>query len=122
MNKFGGEIRFALSTGEKPVLRGQIEVMPSNINAGSVTNQNGSVSKTAELTGYRFNITPEDGGEDWDAIMRADSFNMTAVEDYTGVTHMWTDGTFVGEPSINRNTGEVSGISGIANRYTRTAG
>lgn len=122
MNRFGGEMRFSLSTGERIVMRGQVEVMPSSINAGSVVNQDGSVSKTAELTGYRFNISPEDGGQDWNGLMRADSFNVSIVEDYTGVIHSWTDATLLGEPTINRANGEVTGITGIANAYRRSNG
>jgi hypothetical protein len=120
MKNFGGEMTFGLSTGETIVVRGAAEIMPSNINVEGNANQDGSIYRTAEPTGYRANLTFEDmEADDWGRLMRASGFNVTLNEVFNGAQHLWTEAGFVGQPSVNRASGEVSGVSLIARAYRK---
>lgn len=120
MQNFGGEMTFGLSTGDKITLRGAAEIMPSNVNVDGAANQDGSIYRTVEPTGYRANLTFEDmAADDWNRLMRASSFNVTLTEIFGGVQHLWTDAGFTGQPTINRSTGEVTGVSLIARAYKK---
>lgn len=120
MKKFGGEMTFTLSTGRRIVVRGAAEIMPTNINVEGGANQDGSVYRTAEPTGYGANLTFEDMSDDaWNEVYRADAFNLTLNETFTGVQHLWTGAGFTGRPSVNRINGEVSGVSILAAAYKK---
>ena len=122
MEKFGGELRFTLSTGRAIVVRGEIEVMPSGRRNEGVVNQNGSVSQVATLVARRFRMKFEDAADlDWDEIMCESDLNATIVEDHAGTVHTLTSGFFEGEPTINRNNGEVSGLEFVTNAYRKAA-
>lgn len=120
MQNFGGEMTFALSTGDRITVRGAAEIMPSNINVDAGANQDGSIYRTVEPTGYKATLVFEDmAGDDWNRLMRASGFNLTMTESFTGVQHLWTEGAFTGQPSVNRATGEVSGVALIARAYKK---
>lgn len=121
MKNFGGEMQFNISsTGQNIVVRGTVEIMPSNLNIDGAANQDGSVYRTATPTGYGANLTFEDmEADDWNALMRSSGFNMTLTETFTGAQHLWTDGGFTGRPSVNRITGEATGVSLIARAYKK---
>lgn len=120
--KFGGEVRLNTSTGANLKLRAAVEINPSNINADAVVNQDGSISKTAELTGYRASASFEEpiGVNIWDDLMRQTDMNIRAVEDFTGVVHAWTAAMFIGDPQVNRSNGEVTGVTWISEAYRKT--
>lgn len=120
MKNFGGEMTFGLSTGETIVVRGAASIMPSNINVEGNANQDGSIFRTVEPTGYGAELTFEDmDADDWNRLMRASGFNLTLTEAFTGVQHLWTDGAFTGRPSVNRKDGEVTGVSLISRSYRK---
>jgi hypothetical protein len=120
MAKLGGRISMRLSTGLLISMRGGMTIMPSGQSNEIITNQDSTISVVATPMARRFEMTFEDRGIDYDALMKADAFNVTFVEEFTGVTHYFTDAYMVGDPSINRGTGEVSGLSGAAQAYSRT--
>ncbi|MBZ8133226.1 phage tail tube protein [Afifella sp. IM 167] len=118
MADFGGEMVLTLSGGTAITMRGELSVMPTGTSNEPITNQNGSVSRSATLTPRKAECTFEDGGQDWEALMRL-RFNATFREDFTAVSHFFTDAFFEGEPTINRKTGEVSGLSIVTDAYRR---
>ncbi|RWE62987.1 MAG: hypothetical protein EOS25_23430 [Mesorhizobium sp.] len=120
MQNFGGEMTFALSTGDRIVVRGAAEIMPSNVEITGAANQDGSVYRTVEPTGFKANLTFEDmAADDWNRLMRASGFNVTLNESFTGAQHLWTEAAFTGTPTINRATGEVTGVALIARAYKK---
>ncbi|MER8667634.1 phage tail tube protein [Mesorhizobium sp. M1156] len=120
MQNFGGEMTFGLSTGERIVVRGAAEIMPSNVEITGAANQDGSVYRTVEPTGFKANLTFEDlPTDDWNRLMRASGFNVTLNESFTGVQHLWTEAAFTGTPTINRASGEVTGVALIARVYRK---
>jgi hypothetical protein len=119
---FGGRIIARTSKGDTFSLRGTLNVNPSGISTAAVVNQDGSVDRTATNTAYKFEINFADRGADLDALMKADRFNMTFEEEFSGITHYYTNAFFVGDPAINRQTGEVTGLSGASEKYSKTGG
>ncbi len=117
--KFGGEIRLNTSTGQNLKLRAAVETNPSSISTDAVINQDGSIAKTAELTGFRASATFEEplGANVWDDLMRLTDINIRCVEDFTGAVHAWTAAMFVGDPQVNRANGEVTGVTWIAEAF-----
>lgn len=119
---FGGECRFTLSTGVALTVRGDVSYDPSDVEIEGIVNQDGSIAGSATLTGYTAEWSFEDMPNDtWSQLMRARSFNASLIQDYAGpagsqagTRHIWTDCIFVGKPSVDRKTGEVSGVSTLA--------
>jgi hypothetical protein len=116
---FGGLITLKLSTGQVFAIRGTLNMNVSRYSIDQVTNQDGSVDRTATPKPATFELNFADRGVDLDALMKSDRFNATFDEDFTGVTHYFTRSFMTGDPQINRINGEVSGISGAAEAYTR---
>jgi hypothetical protein len=117
---FGGTIDVRLSTGATFSLRGTLNMNPSRISIEAVANQDGSVDRTGTVQPARAELNFADRGINYDELMRSSRFNVTFIEDFSGVTHYFTDAFTVGDPQINRQNGEVSGISIAAEKYSRT--
>ena len=122
MADFGGETRLTLSTGQTLKLRSMVKLDLTNIETSEGSNWNNERFRTVTPKGYGFEVDLEDSltAAQWDAIHRDPSFNATFVEEHTGVTHMMTDCAVIGQPRVDRATGEVTGFGGHANVYTQT--
>lgn len=120
MQNFGGEMTFRLSTGDAIVVRAAAEILPANVNVEGNANQDGSIYRTVAPTGFRANLTFEDmTADNWNRLMRASGFNATLNESFTGVQHLWTEAGFTGQPTVNRATGEVTGVAMISRSYKK---
>ncbi|RAX42402.1 phage tail tube protein [Rhizobium tropici] len=119
---FGGIINVRLSTGTTFSLRGTLNINPSRLSTEAVTNQDGSVDRTGTVQPARVELNFADRGIDYNALMQSARFNITFIEDFTGVTHYFTSAFMVGDPQSNRQTGEVTGISIAAEKYSRSDG
>jgi len=120
MAQFGGEMQFRLSTGTRLKMRGDFNTEPSRYENETVTNQDGSNSKTVTLKPYRVSCTFEDKANiDYDALLREHGINATVVEDYTSTRHLYTGGFFEGTPEVDRLTGEVSGLMFVSDKYQK---
>lgn len=114
----GGNIRVKLSDGTVFVLRGTFNVMASRRSVEAVTNQDGSVDRTATPMAARAEVTLADRGGNYETLMKARA-DYTFIEDDNGVTHYFTNAFLSGEPSVNRLTGEVTGLTVNSDRYSR---
>jgi len=116
---YGGQIRLRLSSGETFSLRGTMNLKTAGRSVEAVVNQDRSTDRVATLTPYAFEISFKDDGKSFDALMKADRFDATFIEDNNGVSHYYTSSFFTGEPSSNRINGEVTGVAGAAESYVR---
>lgn len=116
---YGGQIRFRLSNGATFSLRGTMNLKTAGRSVEAVVNQDRSTDRVETLTPYAFEISFADKGENLEALMKADRFDATFIEDDTGVSHYYTRAFMTGEPSINRMNGEVTGLTGAAETYAR---
>lgn len=119
---FGGIINVRLSTGQLLSLRGTLNLNPSRYSIEAVANQDGSVDRTATVMPARAELNFADRGVDYDALMRSARFDITFIEDFSGVTHYFTSAFAQGDPQTNRQTGEVTGLTIAAEKYSRSGG
>lgn len=119
---FGGRISLRFSTGALISLRGTVTLYTAGQSNEAVTNQNGTVDRVGTPMPYRAEITFADSGLDHAKLMTGPRFNVTIDEDFTGVTHYFTDAFVSGEPQINRINGEVSGVTIVSSKYRRREG
>jgi hypothetical protein len=117
---FGGLVRVRLSTGEQLSLRGTLSMSTSGVSAEALTNQDGTVDRTMTPKPKTVELTFADRGLDHDKLMTSDRFNITFIEESTGVTHYFSRAFVVGDPVKNRLTGEVTGCSIAAETYRKT--
>lgn len=117
---FGGRIIFRLSTGVTLSLRGTFNTNPAGQSNEAVVNQDGTVDRVGTVKDRRCEINFADKGIDYDALMKGDRFNVTAIEEFSGVTHYYTSAFVVGDPQLNRQNGEVTGLSISSESYNRS--
>ena len=116
---YGGKRTLALSSGERFSLRGHAKHMPAGVAATAVTNQDGSVDRTVEIKEKTADFSFADRGLDAEKMMNSPRFDLTFVEEFTGVTHLYSQAFFVGEPTVDRGTGEITGMTIAAEQYLR---
>lgn len=119
---FGGEMRLRLANGVNLTMRGAFKTGPGGISIEALTNQDHSVSRQGTLKPWTAEVTLEDNGVDVGELMRAPRQSIYIVEDWTGVTHVYTNAFFAGEASIDRATGEWSGLVINGDGYQRIGG
>ena len=116
--QFGGLMSFETSTGVKMKIRGDFTMESSRLNNEVVTNQDGSNTKTIGLKPYRLACTFErKTGVDFDSLLLENGINVTVVETHAKRRHLLTAGFFEGTPSEDRNTGAVTGLNFVSDKY-----
>jgi hypothetical protein len=123
MHTAGGRVSTIIN-GIPYSARGEITLDVSAMEVEAGANQDGSVFRTvkpkprnASLTFDRF-VDLDGRVLQWsDNIMLLANIAFTFIEQDTNVTHLLTDGCFVGKPEHNLATGEVSGLSIAATKY-----
>lgn len=123
MHNAGGRVSTVID-GVSYSARGEITLDVSSIEVETAANQDGSVYRTvkakprnATLTFDRF-VDQNGRLMPWsEAIMLLTNIPFTFIEQETNVTHLLSDGCFVGKPEHNLATGEVSGLTISATRY-----
>jgi hypothetical protein len=126
MADFGGIMRFTFG-GLPLVLRGKVTTEPASIKAEAITNQDGSTSRSLTPKGFGAEVTFEDSSAgvatalNWDQILKGGPYNVSLIEDQTGVVHAWTGATFVGDVKADRMNGDVTGLQIHAPAYSAKA-
>lgn len=123
MHTAGGRVSTVIN-GIPYSARGEITLDVSAMEVEANANQDGSVYRTVKAKPRQAQITfdrfVDDQGRTlpWsDNIMLLTRIPFTFIEQDTNVTHLLTDGCFVGKPEHNLATGEVSGLSIAATKY-----
>lgn len=119
---FGGEMRLRLADGTHLTMRAAFTLGSSGQSVEAVTNQDGSVSRTATLRPRTAEVTLEDTGVDVHALMRAPRQDVYITEDWTDVGHVFANAFFSGEAAIDRATGEFTGLIITGDGYQRLGG
>lgn len=116
---FGGIMRFRDSSGRNVSLRGTFTVYPSTRSVEGLTNQDGSADRVMTPTSPRAEIAFADKAIDLAAIMGDQRRDVTITEEHTGVSHLFTQAFYTGDPASNRMNGEVTGVGIMAEAYRR---
>jgi len=126
MADFGGIMHFK-AFGKLIKLRGKVTIDPSNVKAEPGANHDGTTYRTFSVNGFGAEVMFQAStGEDisnatdvnWDALLKAPAGPIILSEDQVGVLHTWSGATFVGEPKVDRENGEVSGLRILSDFYT----
>ena len=118
--EYGGKITVRFSSGETLSLRGTLTMNTAGQSNEAVVNQDGSVDRVGTPTARKAELNFADRGLDLNTLMTAGRFNVTVIEEFAGVMHLFTNAFVVGDPSINRANGEVSGLSINSEGYSRS--
>lgn len=116
---FGGEMRLRLADGTNLTMRGAFTLGESGVSIEAVTNQDGSVSRTATLKPRTAEVTLEDRGADVNALMRAPRQDIYITEDWTGLGHVFINAFFSGDSATDRANGEWTGLVISGDGYQR---
>lgn len=126
MSNYGGLIKFRLPTGANLSVRGSVQHNPARLSYEAVVNHDVTVDRTVKPEGYRFALSlkgKDAAGNpvDFDALMALDKVDFTFLHDTERVDRTFTRASLLGDPQVDDLTGEVSGITGIAEGYLETA-
>jgi hypothetical protein len=125
MSDFGGIVKFRLPTGQNLSVRGSLTYNPAKMSAESVVNHDGSIDRTFTPMGYRFALSlkgKDTSGNpvDFDALLALDKVDFTFLHDTEAVDRSFSRASLIGDASIDGLTGEVSGLTGVAEGYLET--
>ncbi len=125
MSNNGGLAKFRLPTGVNLSIRGSLTRNPFNLSSEAVVNMDGSVDRSHTVMGYRFALSlaskDRDGVPvDVAAIMAFDKVDFTFLHDTERVDYTYTRASLTGDPQVDAMTGELSGITGVAEGYIET--
>ena len=111
MDSKGG--RFTLTiNGRRYSGRAKATIKAAGIAVTGGTNMDGTGYKTVAPKNPSLDLTFDRGvGLRWDEAMLLEDLNVTFVETDAKVTHLFTNASWIGEPSTDTENGEVSGLS-----------
>jgi len=123
MHTAGGRVSIVVN-GIAYSARGEVTLSKSGVAVSVGANQDGTLYKTvaakpitAKCTFDRFVDTNGRRLAFDTALMLQDNLAATFIEKDTGVTHLLTKGTFVGDPTDNLANGETDGVEFAAEEY-----
>ncbi|WP_316234967.1 MULTISPECIES: hypothetical protein [unclassified Bradyrhizobium] len=119
---FGGRISVTVGTDRFPPSDCEVTIEPTNLQTEAMANGDGSPCFTAKPKLYGATLKFRDrSGIAWDSVIRA-TFDVTISEDDNNRTHIFTSARIVGNPQIDRATGEVSGCEIRSSQYRKIVG
>lgn len=104
--------RFTIDiNGQRYSGRGKATIVPAAATRENVANSDGTKSSMVKARLPSLDLTFDRGvGLKWDESLMLQDLNVTFVETDAKRTHLFTDASFSGEPSIDTDSGEVSGL------------
>lgn len=101
--------------------RGKASIKPARATPKADPNRDGSSYRTVEAKLSTVAMSLDRGSKadnfKWDEAMLLKDVDVTFIEDDAGRTHYFTAGSWVGEPEIDTDTGEVTGMSVASDQY-----
>lgn len=119
MANFGGRIIFNFGGTAIPPVEGSIELDPTAVESEAQANQDGSIAYMVKPKVPGAELRLRDAARyDWQALLMRTG-DVTIDETDNNVTHFFTGARLVGNPKINRSTGEVTGLRVAGGQYKR---
>ncbi|MGU3539981.1 phage tail tube protein [Methylobacterium sp. A54F] len=98
--------------------RGKASISPARATRENGVNMDGTGYSNVKPKLASLDLTFDRGvGLKWDEAMMLDELNVTFVETDARVTHLFTNANWSGDPSIDTETGEVSGLKIESDKY-----
>jgi hypothetical protein len=110
MNAYGGDVEITLN-GTTYVLTEMPKFDTDRYDKSEIVNADSSVDMSYRPAAGMVSVTFRDRGEAWPVIANGGPYVVSIVEAQTGVSHVINGARFSGRASIDRSTGEVSGLS-----------
>lgn len=117
MADFGGTVRFTYD-GNNIKIRAKLSVEPGDFSYTAEHNQDGTFDRFLQPMGPMFKVEFVDSKDGfsavslpWNTIMQGGPYNISILEDTTGVIHTISNGSFVGRADIDRLKGLVTGVN-----------
>jgi hypothetical protein len=125
MADFGGLIKLRLPDGRNLSLRGSVTHMPGRMTYAKVANTDGTLDRTATFEGYEASFSYSNrqlsGAEiGIDALMELSGVTVTVMYDTEKVDRTFSGASFLGRPSVDDMTGEVTGVTLQAEAFLET--
>ena len=121
-----GLIKFRTPTGQNLSLRGSVTHNPLNYSREAIVNTDGAVDGSETATGYRFAMSLAAKDSEGNPVNLAQLFALnkvtfTFIHDSERVVRTYSRAMLTGDPQVDDMTGELSGITGVAEGYLETA-
>lgn len=121
-----GLIKFRMPNGQNLGIRGSVTHNPVPVSYEPVVNLDGSVDRSVTPQGYRFAMSlkgKDANGAPFDfrQLMAMDKVTFTLIHDSERVNRTYSRASLAGDPQVDDITGEVSGITGVAEGFLETA-
>jgi len=117
MHQAGGRITITLG-GRRFSPRGRATISGSGLAHSTNVNHDGSVSRSTMAKAVRVELTFDRGAGGsgferpwWDSEFMRPFYRVTISETDAGVRHVFTNASTIGEPILDTETGEISGLS-----------
>lgn len=121
MDTQGGRYSIKIA-GQRYTGRGKATIKPSQIGVKADANRDGTGFRTVEAKLASIDLTFDRGPASdrfrWTQALLLKSVDVTFTEDDAGITHYFTAGSWNGEPAIDTDSGEVSGMSVMSDQYS----
>ena len=121
MDTKGGRITVDIN-GVRFSTRGKAKIMPSRISLANGANQDGTGFSTVNPKLAGLDCTFDRGGQTlrWDEAMLLEQINVTFTETDTKPprVHLFTGARWDGDPELNTEDGEVTGLKIVTDQYT----
>jgi hypothetical protein len=113
-NSAGGTLRLTID-GIVYSVRGNVTIMPTNLEREAGANLDGSVWVTNKPVPATIEMTVSDRcGLDLETIMGHTCVDATVELDSVGRTYVLVQASVIGRPSLDPTSGEISGLSMVA--------
>lgn len=113
-NSAGGTMRLTID-GVVYSVRGSVSIMPTNLEISAEANLDGTVYTLRKPVPSKIDMSISDAcGLSLETVMGHSCTDASVELDSVGRTYLLVYATVVGRPSLNPETGEISGISLVA--------
>ena len=120
MDTKGGRYSIRIN-GQRFSGRGKATVKSAAATPKADPNRDGTAYRTVEAKLPMISLSFDRGSKSqairWDETMILRDVDVTFVEDDAGYTHYFTSGSWVGEPDLDTDTGEITGMSVASDQY-----
>lgn len=110
-----GLLKLRLADGRNIKIRGAVTEITSGVSAEPIINHDGSIDRSFTATGYEASISVaarDQAGNpvDMEALIRAPRQSVTLLSDAEKSATIYSGAVFTGSPSLDKQTGEITGM------------
>ncbi len=121
-----GLIKFRAPTGRNYSIRGSVTHNPLNYSSEAVVNLDGIIDRNISPQGFRFAMSLAARDQDGTPVPLAELYALVGVDftflhDSERIDRIYGKAVLLGDPQADDLTGEISGITGVAQSFLEVA-